>query len=142
MHRAFPVDAVEYLGPVFGAIVFITAMAFVTEPARQRFNAMLVGGAMGAYLSGGLGPWELAFAACGFVVAYQGLRSYRFIGIAWLMHSAWDLVHHLFGNAIWPFMPTSSFGCMIFDALIALWFFGGAPSFFDVEREAVEQRPS
>ena len=26
------------------------------------------------------------------------------------------------------FMPTSSFGCIIFDALIAVWFFAGAPS--------------
>jgi hypothetical protein len=25
-------------------------------------------------------------------------------------------------------MPTSSFGCMIFDTLIAIWFFDGAPS--------------
>jgi hypothetical protein len=25
-------------------------------------------------------------------------------------------------------MPTSSFGCMIFDAIIALWFLAGAPS--------------
>jgi len=44
------------------------------------------------------------------------------------MHSAWDLVHHLYGNPIWPFMPTSSFGCLVFDALIALWFLAGAPS--------------
>jgi hypothetical protein len=44
------------------------------------------------------------------------------------MHSAWDLVHHFWGHPIWPFMPTSSFGCMIFDALIAVWFLAGAPS--------------
>ncbi|HME69362.1 MAG TPA: DUF6010 family protein [Myxococcota bacterium] len=46
-----------------------------------------------------------------------------FIGLAWLMHTSWDLVHHLYGNVIWPFMPTSSFGRMIFDVLIAIWFF-------------------
>jgi len=39
-----------------------------------------------------------------------------------------DLPHHLWGNPIWPFMPTSSFGCMIFDTLIAAWFLAGAPS--------------
>lgn len=44
------------------------------------------------------------------------------------MHSAWDALHHVYGNAIWPFMPTSSFGCLIFDALIAIWFLAGAPS--------------
>jgi len=86
-------------------------------------------GASGAYLSGGLGLWELLYAAvAGGVVAYLGLRSYRFIGLAWLMHAGWDLVHHLYGNVIWPFMPTSSFGCMVFDTLIAIWFFAGAPS--------------
>jgi hypothetical protein len=37
-------------------------------------------------------------------------------------------VHHFCGNAIWPFMPTSSFGCTIFDGLIAVWFLAGAPS--------------
>jgi hypothetical protein len=83
---------------------------------------------MGAYVSGGLGLWELPFAAVGVVVAYYGLRSYRVIGFAWLMHSSWDLVHHFFGNPIWPFLETSSFGCCIFDAGIAAWFLGGAPS--------------
>jgi hypothetical protein len=61
--------------------------------------------------------WGLPFAVVGSVVAYQGLRSYRFIGVAWLMHSGWDLVHHFFGHTIWPFIETSSFGCRIFDAV-------------------------
>jgi hypothetical protein len=128
MHRAFPTDVADYVGPVVGALVFVILMSLVKEPARRNFNAVFVGGAMGAYLSGGLGAWEILFAAAGIVVAYCGLRSHRFIGIAWLMHSAWDLVHHLFANPIWPFMQTSSFGCMIFDAAIAVWFLAGAPS--------------
>jgi hypothetical protein len=70
---------------------------------------------------------ELLLPVTGSVVAYFGLRSYRFIGIGWLMHSAWDLVHHLYGNPIWPFMGTSSFGCFIFDAVIAAWFLANAP---------------
>jgi len=45
-----------------------------------------------------------------------------------LMHSCWDIAHHLWGNPLWPFMPTSSFGCMMFDAVIAIWFIAGAPS--------------
>jgi Family of unknown function (DUF6010) len=49
------------------------------------------------------------------------------------MHAAWDLAHHLWGNPIWPFMPTSSWGCMIFDSLIALWFFAGAPSLWSTK---------
>ena len=39
-----------------------------------------------------------------------------------------DLPHHFWGNPIWPFMRTSSFGCMIFDAVIAIWFLVEAPS--------------
>jgi uncharacterized protein DUF6010 len=44
------------------------------------------------------------------------------------MHSAWDLTHHLWGNPLWPFMPTSFWGYMIFDAVIAIWFLAGAPA--------------
>jgi hypothetical protein len=44
------------------------------------------------------------------------------------MHAAWDLPHHLYGSPIWPFMRTSSLGCMVFDSLIAVWFLAGAPS--------------
>ncbi|AKF04468.1 DUF6010 family protein [Sandaracinus amylolyticus] len=128
MHRPFPSDALDYVGPAIGALVFVLVMSRVREPARREFNAVLVGGAMGVYLSGGLGVWELPFAAIGSVVAYRGLRSHRAIAVAWWMHSAWDLVHHLYGNPIWPFMETSSFGCLIFDAIIGLWFFAGAPS--------------
>jgi hypothetical protein len=128
MYRGLPNDPLDYVGPILGAIAFVLAMSRAPEPARRRFNAVLVAGAMGVYLSGGLGPWELPFAAAGALVAYRGLESYRAIAVGWWMHSAWDLVHHLFGNPIWPFMETSSFGCLIFDAIIGAWFFVGAPS--------------
>ncbi len=128
MHRALPTHAADYLGPVVGGLVFVLLMSLLREPTRRDFNAIFVGGAMGAYISGGLGLWELAFAVAGSVVAFRGLRDVRFIGVAWLMHSAWDLVHHFFANPIWPFMETSSFGCCVFDAVISAWFFAGAPS--------------
>jgi len=128
MQRPIPTDAIEFIGPIIGALGFIVAMSLLKEPTRRTFNAVLVAGAMGAYISGGLGLWELPFALGGAFVAHQGLRSHRFIGIAWIMHAAWDLVHHFFGNPIWPFMETSSFGCAIFDAVIAAWFLIGAPS--------------
>ncbi len=123
-------SVMDYVGPAVGGVVFIVVMSFVKEPARRRYNALLVAGASGVYISGGgLGVWEVAFAAiAGGVVSYLGLRSYRFIGLAWLMHSAWDAVHHFHANPIWPFMPTSSFGCLIFDAVIGAWFLAGAPS--------------
>jgi len=120
----------DVVGPFVASIVFVVVMSLVKQPARRTYNAILVAGASGVYLSGGFGLWELLYAAvAGGVVAYLGLRSYRFIGLAWLMHASWDLAHHLAGHAIWPFMPTSSFGCMIFDTLIALWFLAQAPSF-------------
>jgi hypothetical protein len=129
----------DYLGPAFGALIFVALMAQVAEPARRTLNAILVAGASGVYLSGGFGPWELIYPAIVTPVVYRGLQSYRFIGVAWLMHSCWDIAHHFWGNPIWPFMPSSSFGCMIFDALIAMWFFAGAPS---ICRAAAVSRPS
>jgi uncharacterized protein DUF6010 len=66
-------------------------------------------------------------------VVYLALGSYRFIGIAWIMHSAWDVVHHFWGNPIWPFMRTSSFGCMIFDMVIGIWCLAGAPSLLTLD---------
>lgn len=118
----------DVVGPLIAAVVFVVIMSLVKEPARRTFNAVLVAGATGVYLSGGLGPWELVFPALALPIVYAGLRSYRFIGLAWLMHAAWDAVHHVYGNPIWPFMPTSSFGCLVFDAAIAVWFLAGAPS--------------
>ena len=120
----------DYVGPAAGAVVFVLVMSLVKEPVRRTFNAIFVAGASGVYLSGGFGAWELIYPAIVTPVLYFGLSSYRCIGIAWLMHAAWDLVHHLYGNPIWPFMATSSFGCMVFDTIIAAWFLAGAPSVF------------
>jgi hypothetical protein len=122
-----PLHVADYVGPAVAAVVFVLGMSRLEEPARRNFNAILVAGAGSAYLSGGFGLWELLYAAVAGGVAYLGLRAHRFIGLAWLMHAGWDLLHHFYGNPIWPFMPTSSFGCMIFDAVIALWFLAGAP---------------
>jgi len=124
------------VGPVFGAILFMAIMSAVPEPARQRFNAIFAAGAVGAYIGGSFGAWELLFPALATPIVYLGLKSYRFIGIAWFMHAAWDLVHHLWGTPIWPFVRTSSFGCMIFDSVIAIWFLAGAPSLFGLKPKA------
>ena len=77
---------------------------------------------------GGFGPWEFVFTAVVTFCAYQGLRSYRFIGVTWLLHTGWDMLHHLYGNPIIPFVATSSFGCAICDPVIAMWCFAGGPS--------------
>ncbi len=114
----------DYLGPLIGAGLFVLLMSRVPEPTRRPLNAILVAGAGGVYISGGgFGVWELLFPLIATPFAYRGLWSYRATSVAWLLHSAWDLPHHLWGNPIWPFMPTSSLGCFIFDAAIAIWFF-------------------
>lgn len=123
-----PLFVMDFVGPVISAGLFVLIMSLVREPARRTFNAILVAGACGVYLSGGFGVWELLYPVLATPVAYLGLRSYRFIGLAWLIHAGWDLPHHLWGHPIWPFMPTSSFGCLIFDTMIAVWFLAGAPS--------------
>jgi len=75
-----------------------------------------------------MGPWELVFCAAATFVAYRGLGAWTFIGIGWLMHTGWDIVHHLKGHPILPFEPHSSFGCAICDPVIAIWAFtGGRP---------------
>ena len=127
---------IDYVGPAVSAAIFVLVMSLVKEPACRTLNAIFAAGATGVYLSGGFGAWELLYPAMATPIVYLGLRSYRLIGLAWLMHACWDIVHHLWGNPIWPFMPTSSFGCMIFDACIAVWFFCGAPKIFALGRKS------
>ena len=128
MHSPPPLQTMDYFGPAIGALFFVLGTSLVKEPIRKTLNAVMAAGACGVYLSGGFGLWELLYPVVATPLVYRGLRSYRFIGLAWLLHAAWDLAHYRWGNPIWPFMPTSSFGCLIFDILIAIWFWAGAPS--------------
>ena len=131
-----PLLLIDYVGPVLCAAIFVLAMSQVKEPTRCTLNAIFAAGAIGVYLNGGFGPWELLYPAIATPIVYLGLRSYRLIGLAWLMHACWDLLHHFWGNPIWPFMPTSSFGCMIFDSFIAVWFLCGAPIIFALGKKS------
>ena len=125
---------IQWASPVIFAFIAIALVSLIKEPARQKFMALMIAGAGAAYLSGGFGLWEMAFNALMSVVAFYGLRSYRYIGIGWLLHTGWDILHHLYGNPILPFSPTSSLGCTIFDPVIAAWFFAGAPSVWEMLR--------
>lgn len=120
----------DLIGPALGAVVFIAVMSLVPHPSRRSLNAIFAAGAVGAYIGGAFGVWELGYPVLATPVVYLGLRSYRAIGLAWLMHAGWDLPHHLVGHPIWPFMRTSSLGCMVFDSVIAVWFLAGAPSLY------------
>jgi hypothetical protein len=135
LHSSF--HASDAMFAVLSVLIFIALCSLLQEPSRRNFNAILVGGAGAAYLSGGgLGLWELAFTAVMAFCAYRGLRSYRFIGLAWILHTLWDLVHHFNGHPIIPFIPNSSEGCAITDTLLAIWFFVGAPAVFTWRRES------
>jgi len=130
MYASPTLFAMDYVGPAIAAVVFALVMSLVNEPVRRTLNAVFVAGSCGVYLNGGFGVWELLYPALATPIVYFGFRSYKFIGLAWLMHAAWDLPHHFWGNPIWPFMPTSSLGCAIFDTLISIWFLANAPPLF------------
>ena len=139
MQHITPVfHASDAIFPIFFPLVYIALVSLLKEPHRRHFNAIMIGGAGAAYLSGGgLGYAEFLFTAVITYCAYRGLESYRFIGIGWMLHVAWDLVHHFYGNPIVPFVATSSAGCAITDTLLAIWFFAGAPGVF--ERRTAEE---
>ncbi len=130
IHRLEVLSLMEWIAPVLVGLTYITLSSLLTEPARQKFNAVMIAGAGAAYLSGGFGGFELAFTTLMTWLAYHGLRDYRFIGVGWLLHTGWDFAHYLYGNPIVPFSSTSSFGCAICDPIIAIWCFIGAPSVF------------
>jgi hypothetical protein len=125
-HLSSGVHLLDALAPAVAGLVFVLAMSRLREPTRKRLNAVLVAGFSTIYMGGGLGPWELAYVVPASYVAYRALDSYSFIALGWLMHPVWDLVHHLYGNPIWPWMPTSAIGCAIFDPIVGIWAFAMA----------------
>lgn len=131
-----PITPPHMVSPLLVAGLAILLLGLLREPARQRLSAILLAGAGAAYFTGGLGPWEFAFCAAISAVAYFGLSDYRWIGLGWLLHSGWDVAHHLYGNPIIPMLPLSSFGCAICDAGLAAWYFAGAPSPYPWTRQA------
>jgi hypothetical protein len=136
------VGLVDVFAPLLVAGVFIALASLLREPTRQKFMAILVAGAGAAYFNGGLGAWELGYTSVATYVAFRGLSSYRFVALAWLMHTTWDVAHHLWGSPIISFAPRSSFQCAICDVVIAAWFFFGARSVYEGRRAAVSRLPS
>lgn len=119
------------VAPVLGGLTYIALASLLPEPTRQKVNAVMVAGAGAAYISGGaFGLWELAFTAAVTFCAYKGLANYAWLGTGWLLHTGWDILHHLKGAPIIPELAHSSFGCAICDPVIAIWMFRGAPSIY------------
>jgi hypothetical protein len=114
------------------ALVYITISSLASEPNRQKISAVIIAGAGAVYWSGGLGISEYIFATVMLFMAFKGLTNYKYIGIAWLMHTSWDILHHLYANPIVPFSASSSAGCAVCDSVLAIWFFYNAPSVFDL----------
>jgi hypothetical protein len=128
------VQILSLLAPIIVALVYISLCSLFEEPNRQNFNAIMIAGAGAAYPNGGFGIWEFAFTVMVTYCAFRGLRSYNLIGVGWLLHTGWDVLHLLYGNPIVPSVAGSSFGCAICDPVIALWCFAGAPSAYDLFR--------
>lgn len=132
---------VDVVVPVVVGLVYVAVVSLVPEPARQRLNALMVAGAGAAYISGGaLGLGELAFTTVMTFCAYRGLTNYTWLGVGWLLHTGWDVVHHLLGAPLIPELASSSFGCALCDPVIAVWLFLGAPSIYGRVRAAEAAR--
>jgi Na+/proline symporter len=118
------------ISPLVVALFVIAGCSLFREPDRHYFSTILIAGAGAAYLNGGLGIWEFVFCITITGITYFGLRRYWCIGVAWVMHTIWDVVHHAYGTPIVPFLPDSSIGCAICDVGLAAWYFAGAPSIY------------
>jgi Family of unknown function (DUF6010) len=122
---------VDILIAVAVALVGIAIMSLLKHPNRRTVNAIVIAVAAGTYTNGGFGHLEGLFSLVLGYVAYRGLNSYNFIGIGWLMHTAWDTLHHFTGNPMIDMIPISSFMCFVCDPILAIWFFMGAPSLWE-----------
>jgi hypothetical protein len=71
-----PLAVIDYVGPALAALVFVTVMSLVAEPARRTVNAIILAGASGVYLSGGFGLWELTGPVIGAAIGFRALRSW------------------------------------------------------------------
>jgi hypothetical protein len=132
---------ISVVAPVLVGLAYIALCALLAEPARQKFNAIMVAGAGAAYLSsGGMGLWEIVFTTVVTFCAFKGLSNYRWLGVAWLLHAGWDVVHYLKGIPIIPAFSHSSFGCAICDPVIAIWMFRGAPPIRTWQRARPDRR--
>jgi hypothetical protein len=123
------------LASVAIAFVYIAIFSIVKEPNRQIINSLIIAGAGAVYWQGGLGVWEFSFGTIMIFLAFKGLKNYQFIAIGWLLHTFWDIVHHLYANPIVSLSPSSSAGCAVCDSILALWFFYNAPSVFELFRK-------
>ena len=137
----------DYVGPALGALVFVAVMSLVAEPTRRTLNDAHPGGRERCVLEWRLRPVGIDLPRHRHRDLVSRTTVVSVCRVGWLVHAGWDLAHHLWGNPIWPFMPSSAFGCMIFDSVIAVWFLAGcavisqAPSQHDADGRRVNNGP-
>ena len=132
--------AMLVLQNVLGGIMTILLVGLLREPYRQSSMAMLACFAHAMYMNGALWPWELALILPGAALAWWGLRWYPAIGLSWIVHMVLDYLHHEAGAPLIPAQPASSLGCLVYDLVIAVWFFLGAPGILDRRRAQPAER--
>jgi len=120
-HISPAVHALDVVGPAVAALFFILGISRFREPARRKIMAVMTAGFATAYVGGSFGTWELLYLVPASYVAYRALDSYYFVAVGWLMHPIWDLIHHFYGAPLWPWMPTSSIGCAVFDPIVGIY---------------------
>jgi hypothetical protein len=121
-----PLAPANVIASVVVSGLFVAGMSAVREPNRKKLSALLISGAGAVYFGAGFGWWEVVFWALLAWLSFRGLEDYRYIGAGWVLHVVWDVLHHLYGRSILPFLPLSSAGCAITDTGIAIWYFLGA----------------
>ncbi len=119
----------DILSSLLGGVIFITLVSFIKEPYRQKTMVIMLGVAGGVYVNNSLGLGMPIAILLGYF-AYQGLNSYKFIAFGWLIHTVADIFHHIKGYPMIHNDALSSFGCAIFDVIIAIWFLVDAPSIY------------
>ena len=99
--------------PVAIALRCTSLASLAGELARQKYMAIALAVAGSAYMDSGFGAWEFPAAiAIAFCVA-RGLQQqkrdfggYYAISAGWLLHTAWDVLHHVWELPIVRWIPT------------------------------------
>ncbi|MCC3406986.1 MAG: hypothetical protein JGK17_15605 [Microcoleus sp. PH2017_10_PVI_O_A] len=127
-----PIDIVS--GFIIAAI-WICGFSVISEPRRRQVNCILVGLAASTYGNHSFGLTEAAGTIILLTLGILGLGNYRWLGVAWLVHSGLDIAHHIANDPMFQYFPASSVGCAVTDPILALWFFAGAPDIFGIIKQ-------
>ncbi len=134
-------DFINIFAAVLVGAGFVAAVSLLREPKRRQFSALMIAGAGATYFGAGFGVWEVVFCGLMTWLAFRALENYKYAGIGWMLHVGWDVLHHLYGRPILPFLPLSSAGCAICDSVIAVWYFLRAPSIYRGARSQISEVP-